>query len=674
MGGLARGGHSARRRLDARRPRPGGGLPGRAARASGSSPGARERSPGHRRGRARRRGSCRRRGDARHHRHQRQEHHHRAAAASCCAAAGLRDLRRRQPRARRSARPCSSRRAGTRWCVELVQLPARGHRDAVRAHGAAILNLTPDHLDRYAEPRGLRARPRRASSRTSAPSDVAVVNADDPWALRWRRMPGEAAPFGFTLRSEARHPRGLAGLAEAVEGGFQLGPPAVSATGSPTGRCAAGTTSQNAMAAALLARHRRRPAEAVQAGLDGVPRPPAPARVGARARRRRVDQRLEGHQRRLDARRAGGAFPGPPLADRGREGEGRSLRAAGGGCRVGQVAGVLTDWGGRAAVERSSTPVSPGPPLRHARGRGAHGRGRSRAAGDVVLLSPACACYDQFKNFEERGDDLPRAGGGALVRPRRARGTVASRLPDGPGHRRQAGVARVDPVLLGAVLALVGARAGDGLLRERGHRAAEKPGDQLLLPEAAGCSRSAWGWWPWSVALKMGYRRLAPLAYPCCCSASLLPRAGARARARDQRRRRPALDSHPGRLASSRPSWPSSPSSSTSPTRSRRSARRCASSASASSPTALVGRHAGPAAACWSPTSAARWPWRSCCSPCSSRRAHASAWLVGLVLAGAAGGLPGHRPLALPDEAHPRLPRPLGPPPRHRLPDRRVRS
>jgi UDP-N-acetylmuramoylalanine--D-glutamate ligase len=40
----------------------------------------------------------------------------------------------------------------------------------------------------------------------------------------------------------------------------------------------------------------------------------------------------------------------------------------------------------------------------------AHARSLS-GPGDVVLLSPACASYDQYRDFEARGDDFRRIVG-----------------------------------------------------------------------------------------------------------------------------------------------------------------------------------------------------------------------------------------------------------------------
>jgi UDP-N-acetylmuramoylalanine--D-glutamate ligase len=61
---------------------------------------------------------------------------------------------------------------------------------------------------------------------------------------------------------------------------------------------------------------------------------------------------------------------------------------------------IAQELGGKTPVHRSGT-------LKQA----LHDARSHAAAGDTVLLSPACASYDQFKNFEDRGDQFK-----ALVR------------------------------------------------------------------------------------------------------------------------------------------------------------------------------------------------------------------------------------------------------------------
>ena len=120
-------------------------------------------------------------------------------------------------------------------------------------------------------------------------------------------------------------------------------------------------------------------------------------------------------------------------------------------------------------------------------GRGDHGRGgaaaRARRArvGDVVLLSPACASFDMFRNFEHRGDVFKAVVRALLaLMPRKL-------TPDLPALRRGGG-----PRVRGR---------GHGLLGERDHRRRPLP-RSVLLPEEA--------------ALLGGARARLPLGRACC--------------------------------------------------------------------------------------------------------------------------------------------------------------
>ena len=165
--------------------------------------------------------------------------------------------------------------------VEVLELPAREHR-AFRPWVAAVLNITPDHLDRHGTTRGATSRPRRASSPTRRAADCAVLNADDPAtaAPRQPRVRGARA-----LVQPARAPDHGVFVHDGLDRRAAQRARRARSARWPTSRCAGQHNVENVLAATACALWTGMAPEAIRRGIAAFPRRRAPdrARRGRRA-------------------------------------------------------------------------------------------------------------------------------------------------------------------------------------------------------------------------------------------------------------------------------------------------------------------------------------------------------------------------------------------------------
>jgi UDP-N-acetylmuramoylalanine--D-glutamate ligase len=265
--------------------------------------------------------------------------------------------------------------------------------EAFRPRVAVILNVTPDHLDRHGSFAAYLEAKARILAQQEA-EDAAVLSRDDPptWSLAPRVR-------GRLYQVSARGPvtRGVhvdAGALVLQDGGA----PRVL---SLDGVALAGCDLENA-AAALAA--------AWAMGADPGRALAALPRFAALPHRCEVVGEVGGVAYVNDSKatnpgaalRALERFPQPIVWLAGGRDKGLDFEPLGAAAR-GRVRAAILFGESAAALERILAGVAPAE--RSADLESAVRRAAALARpGDVVLLSPACASYDQFRSYEERGE------------------------------------------------------------------------------------------------------------------------------------------------------------------------------------------------------------------------------------------------------------------------------
>jgi UDP-N-acetylmuramoylalanine--D-glutamate ligase len=268
---------------------------------------------------------------------------------------------------------------------------------SLNARAAAVLNLTPDHMDRYADVGDYAA----AKARIFQGDGLMVLNADDPWVATMARPGRSSVRFGaqppasdidyglVTHQGEtwlARGPRLLMpAMSVPLPGRHNL---------------------LNVLAAMALA-------ESMHVPLDAMKR--AVARFQGLHHRTELVAERDGVRWIDDSKgtnvgatvAALSGMDAPVILIAGGDGKGADFRAL--REPVAQRARAVVLIGRDAA--RIESALGGVVPVTHAPDMPAAVQAAARLArpGDVVLLSPACASFDMFRNYEHRGQAFVHA-------------------------------------------------------------------------------------------------------------------------------------------------------------------------------------------------------------------------------------------------------------------------
>jgi UDP-N-acetylmuramoylalanine--D-glutamate ligase len=255
---------------------------------------------------------------------------------------------------------------------------------------SAVLNVTADHLGRHGTKASYAAVKNRICAAQRA-GDVAVLNADDPWTSRME-VPDGAARWTFSLATP--QPRGLWLDGDVIRAGDE----AVAAAGGI--RLRGRHNLQNALAALTMMR------------AGGFDWPSALAALqtftGAEHRIERVASvggvafYNDSKSTNVDSLRAAlESFDRAVVLIAGGRGKGSDYRVLRELVRA-KVKKLVTMGEDAARIEAAFedlVPVERAATMEDAVRKAA----RPAGPGDVVLLSPACASFDMFDDFEHRG-------------------------------------------------------------------------------------------------------------------------------------------------------------------------------------------------------------------------------------------------------------------------------